>query len=99
MCCHLAPVTRPERVMKSGEATARQLSRSAQGRRAGPPLPSATRTLGEGPPGPWRAGRTFRAAGAPRNRGPWPSLASASARREALDPFLPALPPPTHTPC
>lgn len=70
MCCHLAPATQPERVMKSGEATARQLSRSARGRRAGPPLPSATRTLGEGPPGPRRASGTFRASWCPKEPGP-----------------------------
>lgn len=97
MCCHLAPATQPERVMKSGEATARQLSRSARGRRAGPPLPSATRTLGEGPPGPRRASGTFRASWCPKELGPL-ALAGLGFRSPGgAGPVSPCSSPPTHT--
>lgn len=63
----------------------------------GPPCPVPRARWARVPPAlGGRAGPSVQ-AGAPRNRGPWPSLASASARREALDPFLPAPPPPLHT--
>lgn len=106
MCCHLAPATQPERVMKSGEATreaavtirpgatcgappAQCHAHAGQGRRSG--------ALGEGPPGPRRAGGTFRASWCPKEPGPL-ALAGLGFRSPGgAGPVSPCSSPPTHT--
>lgn len=98
MCCHLAPVTRPERVMKSGEATREAAVTIRPGATCGAPPAQCHAYAGRGSPWPSAGGRDLPCSWCPKEPGPL-ALAGLGFRSPGgAGPVSPcSSPPPTHT--
>lgn len=98
MCCHLAPVTRPERVMKSGEATREAAVTIRPGATCGAPPAQCHVHAGRGSPRPSAGERDLPCKLVPQGTGAsgprWPRLPLTRRRWTRFSLLFP--PPHTH---